>query len=614
MNPWIVENKLKKPTIYKSVIPAQGSAIIASAVTQHNLVAHLSNMRQSNSIFHININVHPHKMCYNKCNRCYSIDRLPVNIKRSGTYCITKNLTFMNTIIPAITVSANYVNICFGGHIITIDTLGTGISATNVSNLSVYGGKITALTSDSSMGISLTSVQNFSLDQMMISNIYAGCVSVRGSNQNISNCDFDTNTIPIMLHNCMAITIDKSHIENIIVFPTSIITGIGIFADSSEMVSVTNCTIGAIPENNQFYQTGNIVYGIIFSNCSNIQVIGSDFQSVYTAILINENCVATTISNCLLSDIYSAWIYLDSQSGTIIEGCSMNINRSNDFAGIQIGIDNSRDVIIRDCIIDGSNGASGYDNIFIGASSGIPISNILIENCILRTNSIQSDAFYIPANIHFFPQYNNNTGPNIIDGIKIKNCIISGQQIGVFIDGLQGTGFFPSLQMSVEIDNCLIDRALTAGVLSYAGNNIVIKNSDITGTTGTNLNFIDSGGSGIILTGGSTNNTIKNNIITNNATDGIDVGITGPADSFNMIIDNIICNNGGNGINIVSNNNSVKNNTLDNNIGNGILNTGSNNFIINNTAGNNIGGDYDGVLYTVSQGAPPITGGNIYLL
>ena len=386
--------------------------------------------------------------------------------------------------------------------------------------------------------------------------------------------------------------------------------GIQITQDSS-LIRINNCTF-----NNSFDTTINpkqVTYtGIQYDWCDDVLITECQFDNLYGAVQVGAvvsqyPATNSIIKNCTMSNVITFAILCGNCINLLVENCTMTVGLLNG-APINyfelIGLTNlqfvtqefaCQDIIIRGCTLSALNAAPGFDNIAI-----FPSTNVIIEDCILETNSVVNSDNYHPANIHLI------SGSS---GIKIKNTIIRGvQERGIFLDGIQVT---PGTIDNVEINGCLIDGATVSGISFISGTTSSIKNNQIVNNLGDGISLDDA--SILSLSSPiptySTDNLVSNNFISSNNGNGITVGLTGNVN--NMIETNTVENNS-DGIVISSPNNAVISNNAMNNTGVGIVNNATNSKFYNNIAGGNKGSsNYTGVPFTVTQGAPAIAGGNI---
>src|SRR3954447_18043687 len=81
------------------------------------------------------------------------IQNCPYTISLSGTYILARDLTCSG---PAITVTANNVNLVLAGHTLTGPAGGSGVFARNATSLTITGGTIVGFGTD----IQLTTTAN----------------------------------------------------------------------------------------------------------------------------------------------------------------------------------------------------------------------------------------------------------------------------------------------------------------------------------------------------------------------------------------------------------------------------------------------------------------------
>ncbi|HLW72909.1 MAG TPA: right-handed parallel beta-helix repeat-containing protein [Candidatus Babeliales bacterium] len=212
----------------------------------------------------------------------------------------------------------------------------------------------------------------------------------------------------------------------------------------------------------------------------------------------------------------------------------------------------------------------------------------------------------------------NSTSPEGLglyqgSGFLVDSCVIeinnTNQDPAADLSGIHisnpGLGINGTIASNVIIRNCLIQGPATDGLYPDVGSsNILIENCLVTGASK----------DGIFLAGTSAC-TVTNNTVVGNATNGIFLGET----SFsNAVTNNIVNSNGfnpiisslppfGNGISIASDssNNSIQNNTVFSNTTDGINDQGTNNQIFYNTAYANVT-NYVAATDTIIESAPGV--------
>lgn len=331
-------------------------------------------------------------------------------------------------------------------------------------------------------------------------------------------------------------------------------------------------------------------------------------------LTIQGNHIGTDVTGNVKIINNESGIYLNGPEGTIIGGDTPEernvINGGNSFAGIliytTISARNTDSTIIKGNYIGtNSAGTSALGNprgIYIYSTSGAITENTVIENNVISGNSYGINI--VGYNINNTLINNNFIGTNAsstnaignthgiymqgyigdMDNTQISNNVISGNNDqGIYISGntIEDT-LITNNHIGTDTSNTLDLGNQNNGILIYNSSNNIIGGP--TASDGNYILYNDEYGISLITVD---NNTIQNNIISDNTLDGIRLG-----GSSNNIIKNIINSNGRNGVNIypgtsnlISQNSIYDNNDLGINLGlegvtlndEGDIDTGANN-------------------------------------
>ncbi|MBS0655275.1 MAG: right-handed parallel beta-helix repeat-containing protein [Verrucomicrobia bacterium] len=513
-----------------------------------------------------------------QCKDVTVITTLPYTITASGFYCLGADAILAPTTIttPAITVTANNVDIDLADHVILLNTLMPGISATDVSNLSIHDGTIQAVatsTNANSNAILLSGDSYVSLENLILLNTNVGVNSGDSTDVLIFNCKFagegsdgvlvpaDTTFLDLIIDSC-EFTDPPTEIailgggENFSVHETNFSNassaGIAITPDSTvSNVEVSDCD---------------------FYNCNATIILGS-------ATGATQDVVSTEIRNCRFSEVgagNASGILFQNGEGLLVENCAFQSATANTVSLLSIVSSSTtavvQDALVRSCTFSNAGANANFNTIIIGSAQGV-----ILEDCVVDANPSAG------ANVAVL----NTNGSVASSDTSIRSCVIRGASIGIYCHGA----------VSVEIDSCLIEENTQDGVLLFDTHNSVVKNSTITTATG---------GSGIGLTNGSSVNTIFNNSVQGHFT-GILLDTNSPN---NNVVGNIVTDNGGDGIYIGSGTNTIIDNKVDRNGANGISNGGSNNNISGNTACNNTTTNCISVPNAQTPGSSPVVVGS----
>ncbi|MBS0656416.1 MAG: right-handed parallel beta-helix repeat-containing protein [Verrucomicrobia bacterium] len=539
---------------------------------------------------------------WSDCREVMLIKELPTTITKSGFYCLDQSVEISaSTTEAAITVQADNVDINLGSHTLLILNGTPGISATGISNLCVHDGTIQGTTlgafEATSNAVLLSDVENCSFKNLFMQMTNNGFLIGNCTGLDISHCAFgfiNNNAIGTQAGSlCQNVRIESCQFLDSITHIS--------FASGGENISIRNC---------QFDQCfGSALFiGPVKNQASNIEISGCSFDgsaSMPTGIVLgNAIDSATTnveIRNCTFAEIFNTSLLVQSSQGLLVEDCTFTTSNSQ-FDMIQLAQSDPStqvtDVSVRNSAISSPQAAPGFDGIFIGAAQGV-----LLENCVINTNGAAIPGFS-PANVHII---GGGADLTACSDIKVKNCVIGNNAAqGIYCDGTQV--IFPappSAPFAIEIDSCIIDGALNAGVFCDNALSCTIKNCEITGTTS---------GPGIMVADGAQFITIENNRVKNNAAQGISID---PTSASINVVGNVVSNNAGDGIFTESDTTVIQDNTISRNSGFGINNASASTTIYDNTACNNsinsqasnCAGVPAGLI--VSPGYADVVGGNI---
>ncbi|MBS0656417.1 MAG: right-handed parallel beta-helix repeat-containing protein, partial [Verrucomicrobia bacterium] len=433
---------------------------------------------------------HADKHCTG-CSDVTVICDLPITITKSGRYCLAgKSNTFYATDTgAAITVEADNVDIDLAGHTINLVGNGTtaGISATGVDNLSIHDGTIVGLNQNFGANnlvateIQLTAVTNATCKNLKIVTQSSGAsIGFNCINVLFSNCTFDS------LTNATGISINGQFedvtIENCAFRATSQFSNdesISVTAPGSNL-TVQSCTF----DNAATHIDVTVFFGVL----TNLEISDCAFTNTVQAMNMFGPSSSQPLSNCLVRNCSisvsgsvvpqpeqppTAGIAFTQCNGMLVENCDFQFTamEASTNAGSFISFFSSLGAIVRDCSM------SNTQTLFPSALEPVVINssqNVLIEHCVIDGNA---NLLTDNANVHI-----QTTPPFPCSDIKVKNSIIRNNAFfGIFCDGVTNGPMAPT---NIQIDNCLIDGALAAGLFFDNAAICTVKNCEISGTTG----------------------------------------------------------------------------------------------------------------------------------
>ena len=496
-----------------------------------------------------------HDICKLKpCGDQYVVDKVPAVIDKPGKWCVKRNLEFTGT-GNAITIAANNVTLNFGDHNLLIPSEGAvGIFANGVSELVILNDKIscpTVSTDPTVLAIHLLNCDKVSVDNVFTQNTFEGIFAENSTDVFITRSRF------------------KDHVGGL---GTRDTTSNGVKASGSTAVVIEESTFtggGANPG------LTNRTSGIQFNNgCTNCRVSNCQFNPLDLAIfaqqidgLIVENSTFVCTLQSEFGHIQIGSVGLNTSNDVIIRNCTFNCNESSGGGGVNVV--NAANNLIEDVTIN-SNGNVGY-GITLGNSpiqgfpstgvNGVIIKNTLISNVdaapgydgivLVRADGVLIDTVIIDTNTAFAPGYHpaaihigaaDTVGdPSlVVTGLTIRNSVITNiPDIGIRAE---------SGNSNIVVENCNIAGGVTANIFFDDTSNNVIKNNEITASSG---DITMGDGNGLVLNtivSGSNNNSVLDNVITNNAGTGL---LIASGSTLNIVQHNIVSNNGGYGINNV---------------------------------------------------------------
>ena len=481
-----------------------------------------------------------------ECLQRIVIDRLPITITESGSYCVKKSLLF-EVPSPAITVAADNVDIDLGDHTITVGPAAAAIFAQNTTNLRIHNGQLESTlpsTDPNSIGISLVNVDHAEFNDIIFSNTLIGYSGAACTDQSFANCKFnhpgDTqDTRGIEIFGGAGYTIERCFFDTI---GQQINGNSGIAIDVNVFNTNTVCNTVTINECD-FTNTNSVSTSIFLVGTTNVEITDCKMQNngslgnpssagiaVVPAPLTNSSFASPTnitIQNCDIDQPHSVGIAATSFDNLLIENCRIQSNDNTLLHNVIVGASNpafsKTNAILRNCSLSNPNAAGGFVNLLV-----TNIEGGLIENCTLDSNGL--------ANLHIGLAPSNNV--KVLNSTFSKTCL----------DHVRIT----DNSSSITVENCNIDASMFAGVHLLNATECTIKNCEISNV---------SNGYGIFLE---------------------------PNSNFNQILDNAITQCNFDGIVINSTNNTIKYNTCSNNGSHGINNGGgaTNEFYFNTACHN----------------------------
>jgi parallel beta-helix repeat protein len=343
------------------------------------------------------------------------------------------------------------------------------------------------------------------------------------------------------------------------------------------------------------HTTHNTITDNIFSNHSSaINVYQSSYNNISDNIIINSGGFSTgsyssyniISNNTFFSGNIHIWgdpkytliskNYLF-KNGITVRGGKGNIIRDNtieDGGSIYLYWENENNIIENNLLINSgaitleeSTNTIVKSNTFTN-SRGIQIvgsKNKYWDTHTIENNNVDSKPIFY---------YKNKNNTYINSGIS---QVIFASCDGCYVYNINFSNVKYPIQIAfstdVEISNCNFNEGIYSSILSVDSSYVKIQDNII----------MNNAGNGIEIKYNSPENRIRRNIIINNK-NGIKIG---SSSSKNSIYSNVIENNSQNGISMGGSDNKIYNNSIINNTNNGISFSGSDSEIYNNIIKNN---------------------------
>ena len=493
-----------------------------------------------------------HELCKLKpCGDQHVIDKVPAVVDKPGKWCVKNDLEFTGA-GNAITVTANNVTLNFGDHNLLIPSEGAvGIFANGVSELVILNYKISCSTV--STDPTVIAIHLLNCDKIIVDNVFT---------QNAFQGIFAENSTDVFIIHSRF----KDHVGGL---GTRDTTSNGVKASGSTAVVIEESTFtggGANPG------LTNRTSGIQFNNgCTNCRVSNCQFAPVDVGIfaqqidgLIIENSTFVCTLQTEFGHVQTGSVGLNISNDVIIRNCIFNCNESSGCGGIILanGANNLIEdvtinsngnlgyslllgttptegfsstgvngVIIKNTLISNIDAVPGYDGIVLARADGV-----LIDNVIIDTNTAFAPGYH-PAAIHIGAADTVGDPSLVVTGLTIRDSVIMNTpDIGIRSE---------SGNKNIVVDNCSIAGGVTANIFFDDTSNSIIKNNEITASSG---DITTGDGNGLVLNtiaSGSNNNSVIDNTITNNAGTGL---LIASGSKFNIIQNNLVSNNGNYGI------------------------------------------------------------------
>ena len=498
-----------------------------------------------------------HELCKLKpCGDQHVIDKVPAVIDKPGKWCVKRNLEFTGT-GNAITIAANNVTLNFGDHNLLIPSVGAvGIFADGVSELVILNDKIscpTVSTDPTVLAIHLLNCDKVTVDNVFTQNTFQGIFVENSTDVFITRSRFkdhvgglgtnDTNSNGLKASGSTAVVIEESTFTGGGANPgLANETNGAQFNNGCTNCHVSNCQFAPV-DTGIFAQQ---IDGLIVENSTFESTLETGFSLMYTggeSTLGNDVMIRNCTFNSNGNVVGGGGIYLQSGANYIIEDVRINSNGSAGD-GIAIGIPAGGGlpsagvdgIIIKNTLISNVNALLGFEGIVLLKADGV-----LIDNVIIDTNTAFFQAFnYHSAAIHIGYADSASDLTSVVTGLTIRNSVITNTpDIGIRSE---------SGSSNIVVDNCNIAGGVTANIFFDDTSNSVIKNNEITTSSG---DIAMGAGNGLVLNTiatGSNNNSVIDNVITNNSGTGL---LIASGSTLNIVQNNIVSNNGGYGINNV---------------------------------------------------------------
>lgn len=538
-----------------------------------------------------------------KLKRLVSLECIPIKtipstgliIATPGCYQFINEIPFVGQGIPAINIITNDVTIDLGGFTLTLDPASIGVVSTGFNNLTIKNGSIVSSAPSfnaQSTSISLTNVDNFTIQQVRTDSTFTGISLTSCSNGKFIECVQENHGIgfapsgagsqALVTTGCIGLSFDQCQYKNNIwvnpAYNFAVATAINFNGPDQRDIRISKCS---------FYNTDIGLGGPLFPEVeggnSDILIESCVFTLEYPTYTSNllymigrphgvivRNCTFTSINSDPVMDA----ILVYDGSNILIEGCVIESNANGITPVAELGFPSYGVSMIH----------LGYQLSWGGAVIGdqFVADNVTIRNCTLRggTNDPTTQrAFHA---IYVEPLSNNI----LIEDINIGHMNSGDQPSVPPVAG--ATIYSPVLGGAIRVDGAT---------------GVVIRN--------VTLNDVSSGpesgagpGNGIVLGG-----AYAFNVYTAPGPPAFTYNV--PATTGCTVTNCVVTNCTGDGILNQGISNTLTGNNTFNNTGFGIENTGTGN-ISNNTATNNIAGNYSaGIPAVVSQGSPAVNGGNL---
>ena len=438
-----------------------------------------------------------------KCDKIIPITKVPYTIKKSGKYCLAKDVEYCGK-NAAITIKANDVTLNLSNHSIVLTQPATAILILG-AEVTIKDDGLHYKPNHRGPGIAIgVHIKNTS--KVNIADVAAG---------GFDNGVLIENSEDVQLHNCRFVGCPFSGISSI----------------NSRAVLLQHITL---KDNG---------YGLIFDE---------GCKDCFIDQIYETNSVTGT---------FIRWI-----DGITIQNSFFEITSANDaFSCMQVGSElesqgRVNDILISNChfinrqIITQSSPAAGFDGLAFVAGS-----NAVVQNCVIDINASARNAnptlglfFYQNGALHIsgtIPESNSfePLSDRIFTNLRVTNCVITNSGS----NGIVTENF----THNVTIENSTISGRV--GALLQGTSAFVFKNNEIQhcGITG-----ISIGESGLLLPIlGSTSNAILNNVIANNSQIGVSLS---DRSKFNLVTNNQIFSNAVHNVFDQGSNNQIFNNVV----------------------------------------------------
>ena len=332
------------------------------------------------------------KKSENECGPIHVIRKVPITIRKSGKYCVKKDLIFDGPGV-AITVTANNVTINFNNHSLTInDSSAVGVLASGVREFTIENDIIqtpTVSTIITSAAIQLTNCEKVALKNIFTLNTFFG-VSIQNS---------DT------------VSITQSKFKDHIGGGAGANASFAISVGSSNNVVIEKSTVTGLSPNQG---NNNIAGTIVFFGCIDCRV--SNCQFTNAELLAAEKITGLIVENCTFEQPATGFFSLLQLGLTladaiandvIVRGCTfMSVSNTSRSPQLIIGLQGSG-CLIENCVLD--------RQVHNGDGIDMSMTNVTIRNCVVQVTTLDS-----ASAIAVFPNF--STPRNVV----IDNCQLTG--------------------------------------------------------------------------------------------------------------------------------------------------------------------------------------------